>query len=72
MVGARYIDDNGVQQFRQFLPANATTSGFTEIKVMVNDDPRQLFKVQGNNSLGTFNSGTGGSGLLAQLVKTES
>tara|TARA_R100001126_G_C4884694_1_gene181544 strand:+ start:1952 stop:2614 length:663 start_codon:yes stop_codon:yes gene_type:complete len=69
MVGARYIDDNGVQQFRQFLPANATTSGFTEIKVMVNDDPRQLFKVQGNNSLGTFNSGTGGSGFAGAVGK---
>lgn len=69
MVGARYIDDNGVQQFRQFLPANATTSGFTEIKVMVNDDPRQLFKIQGNNSLGTFNSGTGGSGFAGAVGK---
>ena len=55
MVGAKYVDDNGVQQFRQFLPANATTAGFTEIKIMVNDDPRQLYKIQGNNSLGTFN-----------------
>jgi hypothetical protein len=69
MVGARYIDDNGVQQFRQFLPANATTSGFTEIKVMVNDDPRQLYKIQGNNSLGTFNSGTGGSGFAGAVGK---
>ena len=69
MVGARYIDDNGVQQFRQFLPANATTSGFTEIKIMVNEDPRQLFKIQGNAALGTFNSGTGGSGFAGAVGK---
>ena len=69
MVGAKYVDDNGVQQFRQFLPANATTAGFTEIKIMVNDDPRQLYKVQGNNSLGTFNSGTDGSGFAGAIGK---
>ena len=69
MVGAKYVDDNGVQQFRQFLPANATTAGFTEIKIMVNDDPRQLYKIQGNNSLGTFNSGTDGSGFAGAVGK---
>ena len=69
MVGAKYVDDNGVQQFRQFLPANATTAGFTNIKIMVNDDPRQLYKVQGNNSLGTFNSGTDGSGFAGAIGK---
>ena len=69
MVGAKYVDDNGVQQFRQFLPANATTAGFTEIKIMVNDDPRQLYKIQGNNSLGTFNSGTDGSGFAGAIGK---
>ena len=69
MVGAKYVDDNGVQQFRQFLPANATTAGFTEIKIMVNADPRQLYKIQGNNSLGTFNSGTDGSGFAGAIGK---
>ena len=69
MVGAKYVDDNGVQQFRQFLPANATTAGFTEIKIMVNDDPRQLYKIQGNNSLGTFNSGIDGSGFAGAIGK---
>ena len=69
LVGARYIDDNGVQQFRQFLPANATTAGFTEIKIMVNDDPRQLYKIQANAALGTFNSGTDGSGFAGAVGK---
>ena len=69
LVGARYIDDNGVQQFRQFLPANATTAGFTEIKIMVNDDPRQLYKIQANAALGTFNSGTDGSGFAGAIGK---
>ena len=69
MVGARYIDNNGILQFDQFLPANATTSGFTEIKIMVNDDPRQLYKIQGNAALGTFNSGTDGSGFAGAVGK---
>ena len=69
MVGAKYVDDNGVQQFRQFLPANATTAGFTEIKIMVNDDPRQLYKIQANAALGTFNSGTDGSGFAGAVGK---
>jgi hypothetical protein len=69
MVGARYIDKNGQLQFDQFLPANATTAGFTEIKIMVNDDPRQLYKIQGNAALGTFNSGTDGSGFAGAIGK---
>jgi hypothetical protein len=69
MVGARYIDSKGQLQFDQSLPANATTSGFTEIKIMVNDDPRQLYKIQANAALGTFNSGTGGSGFAGAIGK---
>ena len=68
-VGVRYVDSNGVQQFAQFLPANATTAGFTEIFVRVNDDPRQLYKIQGSETLGTFNSGTGGSGFAGAVGK---
>ena len=69
MVAARYVDASGLQQFRQFLPANATTAGFTEIKILVNDEPRQLYQIQGNAALGTFNSGTDGSGFAGAVGK---
>ena len=68
-VGVRYVDANGVQQFAQHLPANATTAGFTDIFVRVNDDPRQLYQIQGSGALGTFNSGTDGSGFAGAVGK---
>ena len=68
-VGCRYVDANGVQQFAQYLPANATTAGFTDIFVRVNDDPRQLYQIQGSAALGTFNSGTDGSGFAGAVGK---
>ena len=68
-VGVRYVDANGVQQFAQYLPANATTAGFTDIFVRVNDDPRQLYQIQGSAALGTFNSGTDGSGFAGAVGK---
>ena len=68
-VGVRYVDANGVQQFAQHLPANATTAGFTDIFVTVNDDPRQLYQIQGSAELGTFNSGTDGSGFAGAVGK---
>jgi hypothetical protein len=68
-VGVRYVDANGVQQFAQHLPANATTAGFTDIFVRVNDDPRQLYQIQGSAALGTFNSGTDGSGFAGAVGK---
>ena len=68
-VGCRYVDANGVQQFAQYLPANATTAGFTDINIFVNDDPRQLYRVVGSAELGTFNSGTDGSGFAGAIGK---
>ena len=67
--GVRYVDSQGVQQFSQYLPANATTAGFTDIFVRVNDNPWQLYQVQGSEALGTFNSGTDGSGLAGAVGK---
>lgn len=62
-VGVRYVDPIlGYAVWGQYLPASATTAGFKDIWVMVNDDPDQLYQIQGSAALGTFNSGTAGSG----------
>lgn len=63
LVGVRYVDPAlGYAVWGQYLPANATSAGFTDICVIVNDDPDQLYQIQGVGALGTFNSGTDGSG----------
>ena len=62
MVGCRFVDSDGVQKFSQFLPINSITGGATDVFVMVNDEPDQIFSIVGSAALGTFNSGTGGSG----------
>lgn len=62
-VGVRYVDP--VLKYAvwgQYLPASATTAGYKDIWVMVNDDPNQIYQIQGSAALGTFNSGTSGSG----------
>ena len=68
-VGARYTDSTGIIQYRQFLPANAITAGYTDVYVRVMDDPDALFQIQGTAALGTFNSGTGGSGWPGAIGK---
>ena len=68
-VGCRYIDSTGITQYRQFLPANIVTAGATEVYVRVMDDPDALFQVQGTAALGTFNSGTDGSGWPGAIGK---
>lgn len=62
-VGVRYVNPVTKQSlWGQYLPANATTAGYTDIYVLVNDDPNQIYQIQGSAALGTFNSGTNGSG----------
>jgi len=62
-VGARFIDANSDQlTFKNFLPAGQITAGASEVFVRVHDDPDTIFKIKGNAALGTFNSGTDGSG----------
>jgi hypothetical protein len=46
----------------QTLPINAVTAGYTDIWVQVYEDYDGLFQIQGTAALGTFNSGTNGSG----------
>ena len=68
-VGCRYIDSTGITQYRQYLPANIITAGATDVYVRVMDDPDALFQVQGTAALGTFNSGTDGSGWPGAIGK---
>ena len=70
-VGVRYVLPNPIQQqmFGQFLPANAITGGYSDVWIRVMDDPDALFQIQGTAALGTFNSGTGGSGWRGTIGK---
>lgn len=68
-VGARYVSAEGQVVHNQYLPANLVTGGATEVYVMVMDDPDALFQVKGSAALGTFNSGTGGSGWPGAIGK---
>jgi hypothetical protein len=72
-VGVRYVNPATKQQlFGQYLPANAVTAGYTDIWVLVNDDYDQLYRIQGTAALGTFNSGTAGSGWPGAVGKNAS
>ena len=69
-VGARFVDPVlKQQQFAQYLPAGTITAGYTDVWVRVMDDPDALFQIQGTAALGTFNSGTGGSGWPGAIGK---
>jgi len=73
-VGVSYTDPTlKYTQFSQFLPANAVSSGYTNILISVIDDPDQLYQVQadgavtaakiGNNAeLGNFGNGSATTG----------
>ena len=74
--GVRYVNPGTKQSlWAQYLPANATTAGFTDIYVYVWDDPDQIYQIQGGTSssgtaaLGSFNSGTNGSGWRGAIGK---
>jgi hypothetical protein len=68
-VGARYVNAEGQPTENQFLPANLVTGGATEVFVKVMDDPAALFQIKGSAALGTFNSGTAGSGFPGAIGK---
>jgi hypothetical protein len=70
-VGVRYVLPAPVRQqmFGQFLPANAITGGYSDVWIRVMDDPDALFQIQGTAALGTFNSGTAGSGWRGVIGK---
>lgn len=71
-VGARYVSAATNQPlFANYLPANAVTNAAsgTEVFVLVMDDPDALFQIKGSAALGTFNSGTSGSGWPGAIGK---
>lgn len=45
----------------QYLPANAITAGYTNVEVMVVDDPDVIFMVQGSAALGSLTNGAAGA-----------
>lgn len=70
VVGVHYVDPIlGYKVFGQYLPASAVTAGFKDIWLMVNDDPDQIYQIQGSAALGTFNSGSDGSGWAGAVGK---
>jgi len=69
-VGSRYVDSSMKYALHaQYLPANSVTSGATDVWVKVQDDPNAIYQVQGTAALGTFNSGTNGSGWPGAIGK---
>jgi len=63
-VGVRYSlpqSMGGAVMFGQYLPANAITAGYTDVWVMVCDDPNTLFVVQGSAAFGTLTNGSHGA-----------
>jgi hypothetical protein len=67
MQGCSYISAEGQLLFKNYLPANLVSGGATEVKILVNDDPNAVFQIQGSAALGTFNSGTAGSGFAGAV-----
>lgn len=49
-VGCKYNDGNTIK-FAQYLPANAVTNGYTDIRCYVVDDPEALFVVQASGAV---------------------
>ncbi len=61
-VGVSYVDPTlGYQVFGQYLPANAITSGYTNVFIRVCDDPDQLYQIQGSAAFGTLTNGPAGA-----------
>jgi len=68
-VGSRYVNSEGQPTYNNYLPANLITGGATEVYVRVMDDPDALMQIKGTEALGTFNSGTDGSGWPGAIGK---
>jgi len=57
-VGVRYVDP--VLKYSvnaQYLPGGAITAGYTQVYIIVNDDPDQIYQVQGAGSIAATTRG---------------
>lgn len=77
-VGVSYVDPTlKYQLFAQSLPGGAVTAGYTNVMIHVNDDPNQLYMVQGSAAIaatvrGKFAAITGhGGNALTGLSSTK-
>lgn len=60
--GVRYVNPTTKQPlWGQYLPAGAITAGYTDVYVMVADDPNTVFQVQGSAAFGTLTNGAAGA-----------
>lgn len=69
MMGCRYTNSLKQTIYQNYLPANTVTGGATDVWITVADDPDTLFQIKGTAALGTFNSGTSGSGWPGAIGK---
>ncbi len=61
-LGVRYVNPATKQPlFAQYLPANAITAGYTDVYLVVADDPDLVFQVQGTAAFGSLTNGAAGA-----------
>lgn len=61
-LGVRYVNPATKQPlFAQYLPANAITAGYTDVFLVVADDPDLVFQVQGTAAFGSLTNGAAGA-----------
>lgn len=61
-VGVRYVNPTTKQpMWGQYLPSGAIAAGYTDVYVMVADDPNTVFQVQGSAAFGTLTNGAAGA-----------
>lgn len=61
-MGVRYVNPSTKQStWAQYLPANAITGGYTDVYIIVADDPDAVFQIQGTAAFGTLTNGANGA-----------
>lgn len=61
-MGVRYVNPTTKQPlWGQFLPAGAIAAGFTDVFIIVADDPNTIFQIQGSAAFGTLTNGAAGA-----------